>query len=270
MRLSGYQPQYFPRLHYIQRALESDIFEISDYLQFVRKHDFPTPDGGKKRGKSYQAHTVVKLITGPHFLVVPAVDHLEPINRTQIVYKSDWIRVHLETLKTAYSRAAYFPRFFPELESILKFRYLNLGDLNITGFLWSVGRFITDDALPALTVGNINILLKKYRHPFRLKNIVLVSETGVAAPSGNSNRWLVDLCQKLGANEYVTGETALTAYMEPAIFAKAGIKVTTQKWICRQYNQLYPQAGFLANLSAIDLIMNTDLDTRRDIMKSYA
>lgn len=269
MRLSGYQPHYFPRLHYIQRALSSDIFEISDYLQFVKKHDFPLPDGTYKRGKSYQAHAVIKLQNGSHFLALPSKDNMLPINKTPIDYSQKWVRNHLSSLETAFSKSPNFKIFFPEISAILSKEYKSVGELTIQTVLWSIVRSLTDDALPSspLQTKDINNLIKKTKHPFRLKTVVLASETPVKPPDERGpNAWIIALCRNFKAKEYYTGGTANNAYMNLTDFKKENIKVVVQDWKCKEYRQNYPKLGFLSNLSAVDLIMNESLDKRWNIL----
>jgi len=71
-RLAGYQPQYFPRLHYFARLLNADVFEVSDYVQFVKKHAYVDPNGERFRGKSFQAdiwHTRISFLKSLTFTI---------------------------------------------------------------------------------------------------------------------------------------------------------------------------------------------------------
>src|SRR3989344_936088 len=202
MRLAGYQPHYFPRLHYLQRTLSSDVFEISDSLQFGRKHDFVLPNGSHQRGKSYQAHTPIKLVNGIFSLVVPTKDNLSTIMETQVVYTPDWTQKHLASIRSGYGRASQFHTLFPEVETLLSQQYASLGELTIKTVLWSIMRVITDEPMAQFSLSAVNQLLSKTKHPFRLQKIVLGSETKVAAPTGNPSQWIIDLCRKLNATEY--------------------------------------------------------------------
>src|SRR3989344_661417 len=123
MRLSGYQPQYFPRLHYFNRALNSDVFEISNYVQFVKKHAFVLADGTSKRGESFQADCPIKIDSGILNLTIPIHNKLLPINKTEIDYSLNWPYKHLQSLKTAFNKSVNFSQFFPELEQIIEEKY---------------------------------------------------------------------------------------------------------------------------------------------------
>ncbi len=269
IRLSGYQPQYFPRLHYYNRVLNSDVFELSDYVQFVKKHDFPTPEGGRERGKSFQAHTLIKLNQGAHFLSIPVNDSTSlPINQTQIDYHSNWTYKHLESIKTGYSKSLNFRKYFKELEEILQRKYKTLSDLNIQTFLWGLLRLLTEDPLEInhLSAQTANDYLASFNR-FRLKSIFIASQSAVAAPEkGKANEWIIALCKYANASEYFHGGTSSSSYMDEASFKKSGIKTVIQNWHCLPYTQQYQKAGFSPNLSIIDLIMNERLEIRQKIV----
>lgn len=258
MRLCGYQPQYFPRLHYMNRVLQSEVFEISDYVQFVKKHAYILPDGSTKRGKSYQAHAIIKQVQGEQFLAVPTQGELLPINKTTIDYSRDWARDHLKSIEIAYSKAPNFEEFFPELESILKAKYDSIGALTLTTTLWGVARLMSYESLPleTFTVEKMNEFIKK-NNPYRLQTIFLASESSVPPPEkGKTNEWCIALCKYAGADEYIFGGTSHSAYMDLEKFHNAGIKTVLQDWQIKEYRQQYMKAGFLPNLSVIDLVMN--------------
>lgn len=262
MRLSSYQPQYFPRLHYFARALDSDIFTVSDYLQFVKAHSYPTDDGGHKRGKSYQADTPIKLANGVHHLTVP-VRHagLTPINETRISYDTPWPRKHCKNMEAGYARAPHFSSLLPHLTEIWETRQASLAHLNIMtillALLWILGeRAITPrDA----TLETVNAVLTR-PHPFRLQRVVRLSETDILPPGAtrDATDWIMEVCQSFGCNEYLFGGTGGTAYMDFKKFRRAGITTVQQEWRATPYPQQYQRAGFIPNLSIVDLLANAD------------
>lgn len=269
MRLAGYQPQYFPRLHYMNRILDSDIFEISDYIQFVARHDFPQKDGSVKRDKSHQVHAPIKLNEGAFYLTIPVHDKLLPINRTEIDYSKDWAEKQLKTIEIGYRRSPNFEKYYKEIEEILNHKYENLADLTIKSVLWGIVRLITGDNfdLKDLNVESVNKLLNERENPFLLKKIFLASRSGVPAPGkGEANDWIIKLCKSVGADEYFYGGTSHSAYMDLEKYEKAGIKSVLQDWKCEEYTQQYMKTGFIPNLSVVDLIFNTDLQTRQKII----
>ena len=271
VRLSGYQPQYFPRLHYFARILDADIFKISDYVQFVRTHTYLRDDGSKERGPSYQVHTPIKQANGLYLLTVPTEHHgLLPINRTVIEYSSKWPHKHLKTIEFAYRKTKHGAKIITQLSQLLATRYLSVAQLNITTILWALAWILGEPDLPlhTLTVDRINELLVSKSHPFRLKRIVVVSQTDILphGDSEDSTDWIIDSCRRLGADEYYHGGTAATAYLDFQRLTQAGIRHVQQDWTCQRYQQLFPKAGFISNLSIIDLLMNEDLERVREVL----
>lgn len=269
MRLAGYQPQFFPRLHYLNRVLNSDIFEVSDYVQFVKKHAFPLENGTMKRGVSYQAHTPIKLGTGEFLLVVPAHEQMLAINKTKIDYSQDWADKMLKTLEVGYRKSLNYEKFFPEIETILRSQYASLSDLTLKTTLWGIVRSVVDTKIDTRKITHevVNDLLASKKHPFRLRKIFLASESTVPVPEkGKTNEWIIDLCKFAGADEYYYGGTSHSAYMDLARINSAGIETTLQEWKCMVYPQQYPKVGFLPNLSLIDLVFNADLKTRQEVL----
>jgi len=67
---------------------------------------------------------------------------------------------------------------------------------------------------------------------------------------------IIALCQKLGADTYLSGEGG-RAYNDPQAFAAAGIKLVYQKFIPPRYPQ--GEGAYLGGLSVLDLIAHTGL-----------
>jgi hypothetical protein len=72
---------------------------------------------------------------------------------------------------------------------------------------------------------------------------------------------LVNICKKLGADTYLSGAYALEVYLDGKVFSDAGVKVILQDWQCPQYEQLYMGAGFIPDLSIVDLLFNHGPDS---------
>jgi len=258
MRYSGIQPQYFPRLHYFARILATDVFMIRDDVQFVLKHKYP--DG--KVDKSYQAHTPIKQAFG-HQLLGLQIKHgsFLPIIQTKISYEHDWVENHLKTLLLVYSKANNSNSIYTQIEKILTKKYKDLASLNIATISWGLLQLLGKKEEPSLEV--VNSILKQQK-TFRLKEIRRASESKALKQNGemDANEKIIALCSEVGAKEDYCGGTGLAAYVNHDLFAENGIKITVQDWKCQEYPQLYnKQAGFIPNLSIIDLLMNVDHKT---------
>ncbi|MCH8821602.1 WbqC family protein [Patescibacteria group bacterium] len=265
-RYTGIQPQYFPRLHYFARILNTDIFMIRDDAQYVRKHKYP--DG--KVDKSYQAHTPIKQSFGRQLLAVPT-KHVgfSPLTKTHVSYDHNWPEVHLKTIRIAYGRSRNFVELHSEISNILNRKHKNIVELNLTTIFWGILRILGEQDISEdkLTIKFVNEKLKD--HPeFRLTSIQLASEVNVIKDHHTPNEKIVALCKSVGANEDYCGGTGAAAYMDEGVFKKHGIKITIQDWNCRKYSQLFEkQQDFIPNLSMIDLLMNVSLQKAQEIIK---
>jgi hypothetical protein len=257
MRLSGIQPQYFPRLHYIARMLASDVFVFQDDVQFVRKHRYP--DGSK--GVSYQAHTPIKGLDGPHLLAVSTTSGgLWPIQQMRLCHDHAWASKHLKTIRSFHASSPNLRSLLPEIELLLGQRFSTVAELDIATTCWALGHVLGERLrIPEdLTVARVNEVLAA-RRTVRLRQIVLGSECLAAGPGepASASERIVTLCRRFGADEYICGQTAVRAYMDTDLFHRHGVAVTIQSWTCPTYPQQHTaRAGFIANLSIIDLLMN--------------
>ncbi len=269
MLVTIYQPQYFPRLHYFNRILSSDIFVILDSAQYTKNL---VHHNGKerKRHTSYQADTPIMWIQGEYQLTVPVKHNgLLAINQTEIDYSSKWPYKHIGTLKSAYGKAPQFDRLFPFVEKILKQQYRSLAELNIKTMLFGIAKLMgVEEDSSTLTIEEINKQLAKDKK-IRLKKIMTGSELGVERPEGSQKgtEWTGAICKKLGATEYYHGGTAQAGYMELDYYKNLGITPIVQNWKCNDYLQQFSdKVNFLTNLSILDLLFNTDQKTSRAIL----
>jgi hypothetical protein len=252
MRLADIQPQYFPRLHYLARMLDSDVFVIRDDVQFVRSHKYP--DG--TRGVSYQAHTPIKAPQGAYLLGVAIKKGAPaPICATAIAYDQPWPRKHLNVLASFYARAPGRRALLPELEALLASRFETVAQLNVATTCWALGRALgVSLRVPdELTIERLQALLDAER-PGRLRRIGLGSRWLAGCASSDASERIATLCRQAEADEYVAGGTACQAYLDRDTLERAGIRLHIQQWRCPSYPQQHP--GALPNLSILDLLMN--------------
>ena len=267
MRYTGIQTQYFPRLHYFARVLNTDLFVIRDEVQFVARHKYPNG----KIGSSYQSDTPIKQSTGLFMLHVPIIHSgLQPINETKITYTEKWTNKHLQTIKFAYMKSPNFQELYPELEMIIKNEYDNIADLSITTFLWGMLRLLDRGVV---TKDRLNLAFVKAKlakqNIFRLRDIRLGKDIEAFQKKDiDKNEKIIRALKEVGATEDYCGETAFAAYMDKSLFEKNGITITIQNWKCREYPQLYiKQQGFISNLSIIDLLMNVSREEAINVLQ---
>ena len=276
VRLVGYQPQYFPRLHYYARILNTDIFKISDNLQYVRRHSYPTKDGTAYNGPSYQAHTPIKTSQGIHLLDMP-VRHLgaqnaRTMNTVELDYSDEWSKKHLRNIELSYGKAPNFKSLYPSLTLLLGVEYGSLAACTVASTLWGLAVLFE---LPLLTLETFALPTINELLPVagtRLKKIVRMSEAGIPpadkAGEEDVNDWIIANCREFGANEYYYGGTAASSYINKERIQAAGITLIQQDWQCAQYPQCFPKRAFIPNLSIIDLLMNVPPDEARRILST--
>ncbi len=268
MRITIYQPRYFPQLHYFNRILSSDVFVILDGAQYTKSLVHHEDSGKSRRHTSYQSDTPIKLSQGMYLLTIPVRhDGLLPLRATTIDYMHKWVPKHLATIKTAYGRSPYFSPLFSSLRALLTQKEEILGTFTTKTIIWGLSHVLELNlSAQELTLEHLNAKLQKTKS--RLKNVISDSDTGVSRPEGlqKGTEWTVAICRMLGATEYYHGGTARAGYMELDQYKKFGITPLVQEWKCQSYTQQFQTIPFIPNLSIIDLIMNVSPKKAREIL----
>jgi hypothetical protein len=91
------------------------------------------------------------------------------------------------------------------------------------------------------------------------KPIIYMSSLGV---EGHKSKLLISICQAVGANAYLSGIGG-RQYMDMAEFSTAGIDVFWQEFSYPTYTQVFPELGFLPNLSILDTLFCCGSDTKK-------
>jgi hypothetical protein len=151
---------------------------------------------------------------------------LQKISEVRICHEGRWAKKHLESLKTAYSKAPYLSEHLGFLEVMFSEKNEKLIDLNL-----------------AL----IHYLMKALDTHTRT---VLLSDLNV--PSSGSRR-LVDVCKKLGASQFIA-QTPAKKFIDEKLFQDAGVELSFFNPPAPIYPQLW--GDFIANLSVFDLVLN--------------
>lgn len=181
----------------------------------------------QKRG--FQNRTETKAPQGAIWLTVPVkASRSLTIAATPIVHDG-WQRKHLKTLRMHYAKAAYAEWIDDGLEQIILGEWEFLADLNQAVTQWLFARL--DIKTPSIRASDLDV-------------------------GGSKQELMVNICSALGADRYLSGQGA-KAYQTPEAFAEQGIELVYQEYRNPVYQQCHPRAGFVPNLSAIDLILNT-------------
>lgn len=217
MRAAIHQLHYLPWLRYIHKIAVSDVFIVLDNIQF------------NKNG--FQNRNSIKSPQGRQVLTVPVLHQFaQNLEEVCIDNKQNWQRKHWGSLQNNYRKAPYFADHAPFFREVYEVRsWEKLNDLN---------RFMLEYFLKALGVKT---------------RIVYGSALNVP---GEASERLVELCKAVGASAYLTGAFAAGQYLQPELFREAGLTLETQEFKAPEYSQLYPEKGFIPELSVADLLLN--------------
>jgi hypothetical protein len=153
----------------------------------------------------------------------------ETIDTKTIDNAKPWRTRHYRSIVQAYSAAPFLADYRPALDELYGRDWPNLRDLSITITLRLAELLgITTPWLRSSDLGTIH---------------------------GAKTDMVVELCQRVGANAYLSGDGA--TYFDESRFHAAGIELRRQRFTHPHHRQLHPAHGFVPNLAALDLLLNT-------------
>ncbi len=221
------QSNYIPWKGYFDLMNRADVFIIYDEVQYT-KNDW------RNRNK-------IKTANGLIWLTIPVKQEKlsQRISDTQ-VHNNEWRKKHWNSLVMSYSRASYFTHY----RSLFEELYLNSSETSLSRINYSF--FVAINEVLGI-------------------NTKLVWSNELNPVEGKSER-LVDLCKKVGADEYISGPAA-KGYLQTDLFEKEKIKISWMDYSgYNEYKQLYPP--FEHGVSMLDLIFNEGPQSSR-FLKSF-
>ena len=219
-RVAISQSNYIPWKGYFDLINTVDEFVLFDDMQYTRR--------------DWRNRNKIRTPDGTQWLTIPVVvkgKYHQTIRETE-VSDPQWGASHWGAIKHNYSRRPFFPAHRALLEELyFGGRETHLSQINF--------RFLTAmcEVLGITTP--------------------MTWSTDYGVIEGKTER-LVDLCQKAGGTEYVSGPAAKD-YIDPAVFADAGIAL---EYIDYSGYPTYEQVTepFDHYVSVVDLILNTGPD----------
>lgn len=228
MIVAIHQPHYLPWLRYVDKIARSDIFVLLDDAQYTKN--------------CWQNRNKIKTARGWMYLTVPVLDPFgKQIRDVRINTQERWRAKHWNALRTNYARAPYFRRHASAFEALYRREWETLHELNVV--------------LLTLLLDLLGI-----RTP-----LVRSSELGV--PGRGSER-VADICARLGATVYLSGDYAAGNHLDARALAARGIAIQLQGWECVEYPQQHMGAGFVPDLSIVDLLFNQGEDSLTALYRS--
>jgi hypothetical protein len=215
MRVVILQPGYLPWLGFFDQLRRADCFVIYDDVQYTKR--------------DWRNRNRIKTQAGAKYLTVPVINsgrYNQLIKEAEIDYSQNWVHKHLATISTSYKRSPFFENYYPTLADILNSQPKYLLELNIK-IIQTCANWLAIKT-PLIFSSHLNI-------------------------SGSSTVRLINICQHLKANYYLTGDAA-DSYLEKDLFIQAGIALEYHGYKHPVYNQLYPP--FIPYMSIIDLLFN--------------
>ncbi|MCO6008566.1 WbqC family protein [Actinoallomurus purpureus] len=215
-RIAIVQSNYIPWKGYFDMIAHIDEFILLDDVQYT--------------DRDWRNRNRIKTATGLKWLSIP-VKHgprSQLINEVT-VSDLDWHIAHWQILTQTYRKTPFFDEVAPILEDL----YQKCGSNKLS----EINRHFLEGIFPIFGIQ---------------ANLSRSEDYGAA---GAKTERLLDLCQKAGADQYVTGPAA-RAYLDESLFRKAGIEV---RWFdysgYPEYPQLHPP--FDHHVTVLDLIFNT-------------
>jgi hypothetical protein len=216
---------YLPWTGYFALMDQVDVFVFLDDVQFNHR--------------SWQQRNRVKSPRGPVWLTVPVLtkgQRHQLIRETEISSSEPWQRKHTKTISRNYSKALWTSEYQPWLEETLQRPWASLCDLTVSlvkdlaGFLGIHASFIHASELEV---------------------------------TGSKVSKLISICQRLGADEYLSPIGSFAYIEADNRFSDADIKLLYQNYEHPIYRQLYGE--FLSHLSVVDLLLNEGSQSREII-----
>jgi hypothetical protein len=213
-----HQPTFLPWLGWWDKLVRADVFVLLDDVQFPKK-------GGSWTNR------VRLLVNGePRWLTVPvdrAFHGTRSVREMRIDTAKAWRAEILRTLALSYGRAPHFAEVMPVVEQALDVGAEQIAELD-------------EHAVRSLA------------GPLGLDTSRLVRQSDLDV-AGTGSELLVDLCRRVGADTYLSGDGA-GGYLSEQAFREAGIGLRYQEFSPPAYPQ--PGDGHVPGLSVVDALMS--------------
>jgi hypothetical protein len=222
-----HQPDFMPYLGFFHRFVHADLYIALDHVQFVHS------------SRSWTHRDKIKTAQGENWLTISVkkAPRDTPINQIKLSADVDWRQQNLNLLDQNYRKAPFYKELMPEVERLYGRPFELLRDFNIA---------------------SIELIMNMLDVP------VPWVWSSTLDPVGAKNELLINLLGKVSASHYLSGIGA-REYLQPELFAKAGIEVIWQNFVHPIYAQQFE--NFVPYLSALDVLFNHGTNKSREILR---
>ncbi|MCR4318702.1 MAG: WbqC family protein [Planctomycetes bacterium] len=233
MLITGHQPNYLPYLGFFHKILISDAFVIVDNVQFVKRGPFGWIHRNKIRTKDGEQWLSVPILTSGKFdqmIMDCAIDKKQ----------ARWNEKQLKAIEINYRKAPHFEKY------IEKFREVLTKD-------W--------DMFLGLSVAMIEVFLEA------LEVKIPVYKCSELEASGKGKELILAMCEKLGADRYLSGIHGKDYLGDLSYFTEKGVAIEFQDFRHPEYPQCQP-GKFLPYMSSLDALFNLGSDLKPLLLAS--
>lgn len=226
--MAMHQANYIPWLGYFYKIAKADVFVYLDVVQYPR-------------GQSFAARNRIKTPNGVTFLTIPV--SMPKGRQGKVLYNEirfadkKWAVKHLKTLQMNYKKAPFFAEVMAIIEKAFD-QCNNLLDLNVR---------LIEDFCDYLQISTRRVFLSDLLTEF-----------------GQKTDLIIDICQALGANVYLSGTGGGKEYNDEQKLKQHGISLVYSDFKHPVYQQLWGE--FVPNLSIVDLLFNHGAKQSRQIL----
>ena len=223
-----HQPEYLPYIGFFERMADADIFVLLDDVGYQK-------NGFINRNK-------IKTEKGPKWITVPVKNRSSnlKINEVLIDNSKDWQASQWNSIAAAYSKSPYFKEYSKFFEQTFNKKWERIADLNF---------YLIENVAKLLGINS---------------KIMKSSDLKI---SGKATERLINICQCLKADNYLSGPGNEDHQVEKEEFEKKDIKVEVKEFSNPEYAQMYMAKEFFPYMSIIDLLFNEGPNSS-DIIKS--
>jgi len=211
-----HQPNYLPWPGFFHKWMVADSLIVLDSVQYHKNE--------------WQNRNRIKGVNGAQWVTTPVHYHFgQPILDVTIA-SGNWVRKQVAAISQSYHKAPFFKQYWPPLEQVLQ---------QAMAEEWRLSR---------LNIAAIRLLGEQVGCS---APCLVASE--MAATSDDPSQRLIDLCQQLGGDGYLSGAEGRN-YLRQEAFTEQKMQLCFQHVEAPVYPQLH--GAFVSHLSVIDLLYN--------------